>query len=186
MTGILAQPVVTIYTDGACSPNPGAGGWAYLVYQHGEEIGAACGAVPATTNNRMELAAAVEALDALTRPCVVTLHTDSTYVANAATSLRYWRRTRPPACDLSEADTEAELWWRLADAAERHHITWQWIRGHSGIPGNESANTLAGQASIIARTTGITKFFSLRSSTLVGPDRYRPPRSSKGLLKRRG
>lgn len=136
--------VVKIYTDGACSGNPGPGGWgALMVFRNDEkEIS---GGEFATTNNRMELRAAIEALNALRRPCKVTLSTDSTYVKNGITQwIHKWKQNgwktaaRKPVKNV-------DLWQALEDAIKRHDVTWEWVKGHSDHPENDRADELAGQ-----------------------------------------
>ena len=138
---------VEIWTDGGCRPNPGPGGWAALL-AFGAVERELSGADPATTNNRMELTAAAEALEALTRSCVVVVHTDSEYVRNGITRWhtgwvrRNWRNAS------GDPVANMDLWRRLLDAAGRHEITWRWIRGHSGDANNERVDRLATAARI--------------------------------------
>lgn len=135
---------VTIYTDGACEGNPGPGGWAaILIYQSvRREITGAC---PATTNNRMELTAAIKALRALKEPCSVDLHTDSQYLQKGMNEwlpkwkAKGWRRGRQPIQNL-------DLWKSLDQESARHRVRWHWVRGHSNHPENERCDTLAVQA----------------------------------------
>ncbi len=133
---------VEIWTDGGCKPNPGPGGWAAILRFRGHERELS-GAEVATTNNRMELTAATEALTTLKRPCRVILHTDSEYVRNGVTRwhtgwvLRNWRNAN------GDPVANQDLWRRLLDAAERHQIEWRWIRGHAGDVMNERADALA-------------------------------------------
>ena len=139
----MSDPVV-IYTDGACSGNPGPGGWgALLIYgEHEREL---CGGDQATTNNRMELSAAIEALEALKRPSAVVLHTDSTYVKEGISNwIHNWKRNgwRTAA---KKAVKNVELWQRLDAAIARHQIDWRWVKGHAGNAGNERADELARQ-----------------------------------------
>lgn len=133
---------VEIHTDGACRGNPGPGGWgALLVY--GGRRKELCGGEAETTNNRMELMAAIQALEALREPCTVILHTDSTYVRNGITQwMANWRRRGWKTAD-GKAVKNRELWQRLDEAAKRHDIDWRWVRGHSGDAGNERADALA-------------------------------------------
>ncbi len=138
------KPVI-IYTDGACSGNPGPGGWGYYLHYKGAEKTMSGGAGD-TTNNRMELTAAIEALNALTRPCHVTLHTDSSYVKNGIQKwmdnwkARGWRTA-------SKKPVKNEDLWRALDEASNRHtdIKWVWVKGHSGNPGNEKADELANE-----------------------------------------
>ena len=137
---------VTIYTDGACSGNPGPGGWgALLIFgPHRREIS---GAVADTTNNRMELQAAIEALKVLKEPCRVKLHTDSAYLAKAFNEgwLANWQR-RGWKTAAKKPVKNKDLWQRLDKAREKHQIDWHWIKGHSGHEGNERADQLANRA----------------------------------------
>lgn len=137
----MTDPVV-IYTDGACSGNPGPGGWgAVLIYGlHRKELS---GGEAATTNNRMELMAAIAALEALKKPSPVVLHTDSAYVKNGITSwINGWRRNGWRTADKGLVKN-AELWQRLDTAQARHTVTWRWVKGHAGDVENERADTLA-------------------------------------------
>lgn len=136
-----AKPVV-IYTDGACSGNPGPGGWgAVLIYDtRRKELS---GGAPATTNNRMELMAAIAALEALKRPSKVELHTDSNYVMAGITSwIHGWRRNGWRTADRKPVKN-ADLWQRLEAAGARHAVDWRWVRGHAGDTENERADALA-------------------------------------------
>jgi ribonuclease HI len=146
---IMTGAVVTINCDGACSGNPGPGGWGAVLDYNGtqKEIS---GSHPATTNNRMELTAALEALRSLTRPCTVILRTDSQYVQKGMTEWsRNWKRNgwrkKPNAQELIP---NADLWQLLDSEASRHQISWQWVRGHNGDAGNERADALATEAII--------------------------------------
>jgi ribonuclease HI len=134
---------VDIYTDGACSGNPGPGGWG-VVLRYGKHVKEICGGVSQpTTNNRMELTGAIEALERLTRPSSVRLHTDSTYVRDGITKwLHGWRRNGWQTAERKPVKN-VDLWQRLAAAVERHHIEWIWVRGHAGHPDNERADALA-------------------------------------------
>nr|WP_312894631.1 ribonuclease HI [Nonomuraea soli] len=134
--------VVVIYTDGACRGNPGPGGWGCLL-QYGGHQRELKGGEPATTNNRMELMAAIQALEALTRPCEVRLYTDSTYVRSGITSwIAGWKRNGWKTAGR-EPVKNADLWQRLEEAAGRHRVEWLWVKGHNGDPGNERADELA-------------------------------------------
>lgn len=138
------KDMVVIYTDGGCDPNPGVGGWGAVLLFRGR-MRELSGGTPQTTNNRMELTAAIEALSALKRPCRVVLHTDSEYVKRGITEWlpgwkrRNWRRRTGPV--LNE-----DLWRRLDAEAARHAVTWRWVRGHAGDPLNERCDELAGAA----------------------------------------
>ena len=137
--------VVEIWTDGGCKPNPGPGGWAAIL-RFGAAERALTGAEPVTTNNRMELTAAAEALEALTRPCTIVLHTDSEYLRNGITRWttgwvrRRWRNA------AGDPVANIDLWQRILAAAERHEIDWRWVRGHAGDLMNERADILATEA----------------------------------------
>jgi ribonuclease HI len=149
------QPAfVEVYTDGACSGNPGPGGWgAVLLYgRHEKELYG--GQREPTTNNRMELTAAIEALEHLTRPSVVRLHTDSTYVRSGIMSwLAGWQRNGWRTADRKPVKN-ADLWQRLAAAVARHEVEWLWVKGHAGDPGNERADALANRGMAEARSAG--------------------------------
>lgn len=133
---------VDIWTDGACSGNPGPGGWGAILVAKGQEKELS-GGEPATTNNRMELMAAIAALEALTRPCAVTLHTDSQYVKNGLTQwIHGWKRNGWKTADKKPV-ANADLWLRLDAAAARHKVEWRWVKGHAGDPMNERADALA-------------------------------------------
>jgi len=136
---------VTIYTDGACAGNPGPGGWAALLVADGEERELS-GYEPATTNNRMELRAAVEALAALPEPSVVDLHTDSQYLRNGmAEWLARWKRNGWRTADRKPVKN-VDLWQALDALAQRHVVHWHWVRGHAGHPENERCDALANEA----------------------------------------
>ncbi|MBG0808976.1 ribonuclease HI [Methylosinus sp. H3A] len=133
---------VAIWTDGACSGNPGPGGWGAIL-RFGEREKEICGGETGTTNNRMELTAAIEALEALTRPCHVDLHTDSQYVRDGITSwLKGWKARGWKTADRKPVKN-MDLWTRLDAAAERHEVAWHWVRGHAGDEMNERADALA-------------------------------------------
>jgi ribonuclease HI len=153
---------VAIWTDGACSGNPGPGGWGAIL-RFGDREKELCGGEPATTNNRMELTAAIVALEALTRPCAVDLHTDSQYVRNGVTSwMEAWKARGWKTADRKPVKN-VELWLRLEAAAERHDVRWHWVRGHAGDEMNERADALARQ--------GMAPFQARRRrAPLVPPD----------------
>src|SRR5262245_32639250 len=133
---------VTVYTDGACRGNPGPGGWGALLISgsHEREL---WGGERATTNNRMELLAAIRALEALKQPCRVELHTDSVYVKSGITSwLASWKK-RGWKTSSNTAVKNRDLWEQLEQLAAQHEIDWRWVRGHAGDPGNERADQLA-------------------------------------------
>jgi ribonuclease HI len=133
---------VEIYTDGACSGNPGPGGWGVLL-RAGARERELYGGEPATTNNRMELTAAIRALEALKRPCTVALYTDSQYVRQGITEwLPQWVARGWKTADRKPVKNQ-DLWQRLDELARRHRIEWHWVRGHAGHPENERADGLA-------------------------------------------
>lgn len=134
--------VVEIFSDGACKGNPGIGGWGVLLRAKGKER-ELCGGEAHTTNNRMELMAAIAALEVLTRPCKVRLHTDSKYVLQGITEwLPGWKARGWKTASKQPVKNE-DLWRRLDDAVNRHHIEWVWVKGHAGHEGNERADALA-------------------------------------------
>jgi len=133
---------VQAFTDGACRGNPGPGGWG-VVLRAGSREKELWGGELATTNNRMELTAAIEALKALTRSCRVALYTDSTYVRSGITEwVRAWRARDWRTADRKPVKNQ-DLWQALSELAERHDVEWHWVRGHSGHPENERADELA-------------------------------------------
>jgi ribonuclease HI len=137
-----SEDAVEIWTDGGCKPNPGPGGWSAILKFRGK-VKELSGAEAETTNNRMELTAAAEALTALTRPCRVVLHTDSEYLRNGITRWhtgwvrKNWRNAQ------GDPVKNMDLWRRILDAAKPHQIDWVWVRGHSGDVMNERADELA-------------------------------------------
>lgn len=151
MANEAAVQIVEIYTDGACSGNPGPGGWGVLL-RYGTTQKELCGGeATATTNNRMELTAAIQALECLTRPATVHLHTDSTYVRNGVTSwMARWKRNGWRTSQR-EPVKNADLWQRLDAAVTGHQVEWLWVKGHAGDPGNERADALANQGMVEAR-----------------------------------
>ena len=138
-----ARPKETvIYTDGACSGNPGPGGWG-AVLQSGGRRREIHGGEPITTNNRMELMAAIQALEALNRPVTVTLYTDSKYLLDGITKwIKGWQRNGWKT-SAKQPVKNADLWQRLVEAIDGHDVTWMWVKGHAGDPGNERADELA-------------------------------------------
>ena len=143
-------PQVTIHTDGACKGNPGIGGWGAIL-----RIGATekelMGHEAHTTNNRMELTAAIRALDALTKPCAVTLTTDSNYVRDGIMKwVHGWQKKGWRTAD-NKPVKNVELLQALIAATARHQVTWKWVKGHAGDPGNERADALANAAIDAAR-----------------------------------
>ncbi len=138
----MSTDVVVIYTDGACSGNPGPGGWGAILRYNGVEKELKGGENP-TTNNRMELMAAISALEALKRPCTVELHTDSQYVRQGITGwIHGWKRNGWRTADKKPVKNE-DLWRRLDEALARHQVTWHWVKGHAGDVMNERADALA-------------------------------------------
>ncbi len=136
---------IRIWTDGACLGNPGPGGWGAVLRWNGHEREIS-GAEPATTNNRMELMAAIQALEALKRPSVVDLTTDSQYVRKGMLEwMANWKRNGWKTA-AKKPVKNAELWKRLDEAVARHEVRWHWVKGHSGHPENERADELASTA----------------------------------------
>ena len=137
-----ARPLVEIWTDGGCKPNPGPGGWGALL-RFGEAERELLGGAAATTNNRMELTAAAEALEALKKPCRVRLHTDSEYLRNGITRWstgwvrKNWRSS------TGDPVKNMDLWRRILEAVKPHEIEWLWVRGHSGDANHERVDVLA-------------------------------------------
>jgi ribonuclease HI len=140
----MSGDIVDLYTDGACSGNPGPGGWGVLLlYKENEKE--LCGGEPATTNNRMELMAAIQGLESLKRDMKVRVHTDSNYVKDGITKwIHGWKKNGWKNAK-KEPVKNAELWQRLEKAIERHDVSWHWVKGHSGHPENERADALARQ-----------------------------------------
>jgi ribonuclease HI len=137
------EQIVEIYTDGACSPNPGPGGWGAVLRYGAHEKEIYGGEAAETTNNRMELTAPIEALDSLKRPVVVRLYTDSTYVRNGITQwVARWKKNGWQTSGKTPVKN-ADLWQRLEAAAARHEVEWLWVKGHAGHPDNERADRLA-------------------------------------------
>ncbi len=138
-------PQVLIYTDGACSGNPGPGGWGAVLISGGHERELS-GGEGVTTNNRMELMAAIAALEALTKPCRVDLHTDSQYLRQGITDwIVGWKARGWKTADKKPVKNE-DLWRRLDLARARHEVRWHWVKGHAGHPLNERADMLARSA----------------------------------------
>lgn len=137
MSGRLA-----VWTDGACSGNPGPGGWGAIL-RFGDTEKELFGGEPVTTNNRMELTAAIMALEALTRPCALDLHTDSQYLRGGVTGwIAGWKRNGWRTADKKPVKN-IDLWQRLDAAAAGHEVAWHWVKGHAGHDGNERADALA-------------------------------------------
>ena len=145
----MELPHVEIATDGACKGNPGPGGWGAFI-RMGPNEKELSGSEPHTTNNRMELQAAISGLNALTKPCRVTLSTDSRYVMDGLTKwIKGWQRNGWKTADKKPVKN-ADLWQALLDAATPHRIEWVWVKGHAGHPENERADRLASDAAIAA------------------------------------
>jgi len=139
---VTEEKRIAIWTDGACSGNPGPGGWGAVLIA-GEHEKDLKGGEADTTNNRMELTAAIEALDALKRPSVVDLHTDSQYVKGGITGwIHGWKRNGWKTADKKPVKN-VDLWQRLDTALQRHKVTWHWVKGHAGNEANERADQLA-------------------------------------------
>jgi len=137
--------VIEIYTDGACRGNPGPGGWAALLTSGGHEKEIS-GAEPATTNNRMELTAVIRALETLRRPVQAQIYTDSEYVLRGITEwLAGWKARGWRTADRKPVKNQ-DLWEQLDTLAAQHRLEWRWVRGHSGVPGNERVDRLANEA----------------------------------------
>ena len=142
--------IVNIYTDGACKGNPGPGGWGALL-QYGDKSKEMFGGESGTTNNRMELMAAIMALEALSRPCKIILTTDSEYVRKGVLEwMEGWKKRNWMTASKKPVKNQ-DLWQRLDKAKEQHEIQWKWVKGHSGHPGNEKADDLANQGVIKAQ-----------------------------------
>ena len=146
----MTESRVTIHTDGACSGNPGPGGWGAILSfgDHRKEL---MGGEPHTTNNRMELMAAIASLEALTRPCTVDIHTDSQYLRNGIMSwIHGWKRNGWRTADKSPVKN-VDLWKRLDAALSHHQVRWHWVKGHAGHAMNERADELAREGLVAAR-----------------------------------
>jgi ribonuclease HI len=150
----VSQPHVVIHTDGACSGNPGPGGWGAIL-ACGTRVKELRGGEPHTTNNRMELMAAIAALEALKRPCLVDLHTDSQYLRNGImTWINQWKRNGWRTADRKPVKN-VDLWQRLDAALARHSVRWHWVRGHAGDAMNERADVLAREGIAAVRAGAI-------------------------------
>ena len=141
MTAAVRKAVM-IHTDGACRGNPGPGGWGARLEFRGQ-VRELSGGEPATTNNRMELMAAIQALEMLKEPCAVTLYTDSVYVRSGILEWLPGWKSRGWKTASKQPVKNQDLWQRLDTAAARHQVDWRWVKGHAGDPGNEAADLLA-------------------------------------------
>lgn len=138
------QQTVIIYTDGACKGNPGIGGWGALL-TYGEHRKTLCGGEHNTTNNRMELLAAIKAIESLKRPCNIELWTDSTYVKKGISEwIHAWKKNNWKTA-AKKPVVNQDLWQQLDQLAQQHTVEWHWVKGHAGHPGNEIADQLANQ-----------------------------------------
>jgi len=145
---------VTIHTDGACSGNPGPGGWGAIL-SFGEHARELMGGEPHTTNNRMELTAAIAALEALKRSCAVDLYTDSEYLRNGITKwINGWKRNGWRTADRKPVKN-VDLWMRLDEALKTHQVRWHWVKGHAGHAMNERADELAREGLVAARAGAV-------------------------------
>lgn len=137
------MPEIEIFTDGACSGNPGAGGWG-VILRYGKTEKELSGGETLTTNNRMELTAVIEALKALKKPCQITLYTDSRYVMDGVTKwLPNWKLNNWKTTNKKSAVKNLELWQELDQLLSHHQIKWVWVKGHNGHPENERVDKLA-------------------------------------------
>ena len=140
------MPVLEIYTDGACSGNPGAGGWGAIL-RYGEVEKELSGAEKETTNNRMELTAVIEALKALHRDCEIVIHTDSRYVMDGVTNwMPNWKKNNWRTSNKKSAVKNVDLWQELDMLLAKHQVRWIWVKGHNGHPENERVDKLARDA----------------------------------------
>lgn len=135
---------ITLYTDGACLSNPGKGGWAAIL-SYGTVVKELSGNDPETTNNRMEMKGIIEGLRALKEPCSVTVFSDSQYIVNNIRGVHIWRQRNWRLKGSNKPVKNRDLWEELDSLCRIHSVTFKWVKGHSGIPGNERADVLAGQ-----------------------------------------
>lgn len=148
--GAAPQPTVDIFTDGACSGNPGPGGWGAIL-RYGDKEKELHGGEPQTTNNRMEMLAVISALNTLKRPCTVNLYTDSQYVQKGISEWIWGWKKRGWKTASKQPVKNEDLWRALDEAQARHDIHWHWVKGHAGHPENERADALARQGVAEAR-----------------------------------
>jgi ribonuclease HI len=159
----MSEQRVVIYTDGACSGNPGPGGWGAILAL-GDHVKELKGGEPHTTNNRMELMGAIAALEALKRPCVVDLHTDSKYLQDGIMKwIHGWKRNGWRTADKKPVKN-IDLWQRLDQALAQHRITWHWVKGHAGHAQNERADELAREGIAAIRSGAIGALTSTEPS----------------------
>ena len=163
MTLDTTDKVIDIYTDGACKGNPGPGGWG-VVMLWGDHKKTMSGGETETTNNRMELTAAIEGLEGLTRGCAVDLHTDSQYLRNGVMSwINQWKRNGWRTADRKPVKN-VDLWQRLDALSAQHRVRWHWVRGHAGHDLNERADQLAREGLQLARLHSVPKTAASRTS----------------------
>jgi ribonuclease HI len=169
---------ITIHTDGACEGNPGPGGWA-AVLRYGDQVREIAGGEPATTNNRMELQAALSALLAVKQACEITLFTDSEYLRQGITAwVPRWRANHWRTIDRKPVKNE-DLWRQLHEVASQHHVSWQWLKGHAGHPDNELCDELArAEVAKICRQHSREKLAALRAAFIAS----RAPNPGQGSL----
>jgi ribonuclease HI len=139
---VTERPQVDLYSDGACKGNPGPGGWGVLL-RHQDKERELCGGELITTNNRMELMAVIQGLNALNKPCEVTIFTDSQYVKNGIEKWIYQWKARGWRTSAGKPVANQDLWLLLEQTLARHSVTWRWVKGHAGDYGNERADGLA-------------------------------------------
>ena len=160
----MSEPHVVIHTDGACSGNPGPGGWGAILAAGGKERELKGGEAH-TTNNRMELSAAIAALEALKKPCRVDLYTDSEYVRGGIMKwIHGWKKNGWRTADKKPVKN-MDLWQRLDEALKRHKVQWHWVKGHAGHPENERADQLARDAIVAIRAGAIGALDQLEPKT---------------------
>jgi ribonuclease HI len=171
------RPQVVIHTDGGCQGNPGVGAWAWVI-EHGEQMWEWSGGVLATTNNRMELQAAIKALKALNQPCEVEFHTDSSYLRQGITKwVAGWKRNGWRTQDRQPVKNQ-DQWQELEALAAKHRITWKWLKGHAGHELNERCDRLANDAMAEVRK----KFTSAQLRTALAEFTQREAGAGEGLL----